>query len=286
MRPLRSLLAGSAAVMALTALIAVVPGHATAQTLSGTVVEAATGAPIEAARVVLLDVEGEVRQQTLTRSDGHFALDVPAPGRWSVRVEVIGYRSVRSDVLDVRPAEWLVLEVALVVEAVALEPIVVTARRIVGSPDIQRFYDRRDRAIRSGMGQFIVREEIERLSPQRPSDLLRSTPGVRVVRARGPSGQAVRMAGGCTPAIYIDGMRINRTNLNDSLDDYLTVLDIEGIEIYRGPSSQLNQYHDPSGCGLILAWTRAGVHDPENSFRWRTVFGAAALLAVFMLLFN
>jgi hypothetical protein len=260
----------------------VLPG----QNLTGTVVEAATGRPLDGARIFLLDEEDERRGQTLSREDGRFAILVPRSGSWRIGVELIGFSPVRSDPLEIRTGDWLVLEITLAVEAIPLEPVVVTARRAAGSPDIQRFYDRRDRAARSGVGYFIAREEIDRMSPHRPTDILRTAPGVRVVRGRGAQGSGLRMSGGCVPAIYIDGMRINRVNIHDSLDDFVSVLDIEGLEVYRGASSQVAQYHDPRGCGLVLVWTRAGFHDPESTFRWRTVFGVAAMLALIMVLLN
>jgi hypothetical protein len=64
------------------------------------------------------------------------------------------------------------------------------------------------------------------------------------------------------------------------------VMDIEGVEVYRGPSSQLANLHDPSGCGLVLVWTRGGYHDPDSTFQWRTVLGALGILALFALIFN
>jgi hypothetical protein len=257
-----------------------------AQTVSGTVTEAETGQPIEGAEISLVDTNEDVQARTMTTADGRFAAAVPHPGRWILRVERVGYHALTSDPLDVNPAEWLLLQVTLDARAVPLEPIVVAARRSIYSPAVQRFYDRRDGAHRSGLGYFVVREEIERLNPFRPTDLLRTAPGIRVVRGPAGRGQGLRMSSGCIPAIYIDGMQINRMSRNDSLDDYVTVMDIEGVEVYRGPSSQLANLHDPSGCGLVLVWTRGGYHDPDSKFQWRTVLGALGILAIFAFIFN
>jgi hypothetical protein len=257
-----------------------------AQTVSGIVTEAQTGQPVEGAEIMLIDANEDVQARTMTAADGRFAAAVPHPGRWILRIERVGYGVLTSDPLEIKPAEWLLLEVTLDARAVPLEPIVVAARRSIYSPEVQRFYDRRDGAHRSGLGYFVVRAEIERLNPFRPTDLLRTAPGIRVVRGAAGRGQGLRMASGCIPAIFIDGMQINRMSRNDSLDDYVTVMDIEGVEVYRGPSSQLANLHDPSGCGLVLVWTRGGYHDPDSTFQWRTVLGALGILALFALIFN
>jgi hypothetical protein len=257
-----------------------------AQTVSGIVTEAQTGQPVEGAEITLIDANEEVQARTMTAADGRFAAAVPHPGRWFLRVERVGYAALTSDPLEIKPAEWLLLEVTLDARAVPLEPIVVAARRSIYSPEVQRFYNRRDISHRSGLGYFVVRADIERTNPFRPTDLLRTAPGIRVVRGPAGRGQGLRMSSGCIPAIYIDGMHINRMNIHDSLDDYVTVMDIEGVEVYRGPSSQLANLHDPSGCGLVLVWTRGGYHDPDSKFQWRTILGALGILALFALIFN
>jgi hypothetical protein len=267
---------------------AIITGSArtAAQNISGMVAEAETSQPIEAARVALIHEDGVIRVQTLSRGDGRFSLLAPHPGPWILAVYHLGFRTVRSDPVAINPGEWMVLQVTMAAEAIPLDPVVVTARRSVGSPAIQRFYDRRDQASRSGHGRFLARTDIEQISPSRPSDMLRTMAGIRVVRGAPGRGDGIRMASGCVPAIFIDGMRINRVGIHDSIDDYVSVMDIEGIEVYRGPSSQVAHLYDPSGCGLILVWTRAGVHDPVGGFRWRTLLGTLAAVAVLLLVIN
>lgn len=271
--------------LALAAVAAAAP-IALAQTISGTVAEAATGRPLDGALVMLMDQEGVIENQTVSRSDGGFSLAAPHTGPWTLAVELLGFRTIRSEPVEVMRGEWIILEVTMAAEAIPLDPVVVTARRSVGSPDIQRFYDRRDRARRTGIGHFVVRSEIDERLPNRPSDMLRTMSGVRVVRGTAGRGDGIRMSGGCIPAIYIDGVRINRVSRHDALDDFVTVMDIEGIEVYRGPSSQVGNLHDPSGCGLILVWTRAGVHDPDSTLRWKTVLGTLAVLLLIILVTN
>lgn len=282
-RPRLPILTASMTALALAAAA----GAVAAQVISGTILESATGAPLVGATVAVLDGEGAASEgEAVTDDDGRFTVRLPHADRWVLSVERLGFHPFVSDPFQVRTSEWLVVEVTLAADAIALDPIVVTARRTVGSSAIRDFYDRRDRGARSGFGRFVVREEIERGAPRHPTDLLYTVAGVRVVRGLPGRGQGVRMSGGCVPAIYIDGMQINRANPHDSVDDFVNVLDIEGIEVYRGPGSQVGHYHDPRGCGLLLVWTRAGVHDPDGRFSWRPILTALAAIGALFFLIN
>jgi hypothetical protein len=258
----------------------------TAQILAGSVLEASTGRHLVGARITLLDSAQVAHATALADSLGEFALDVPGAGTWHLSVDLLGYQPMVSDPIVVAPAELVVVEITLDVHAIPLEPLVVTTRRSMRTPDIQAFYDRMERAGRGGFGSFVAREDIDRGGATRPTDLIRSMAGVRIVRGIPGRGAGIRMAGGCVPAIFIDGMRINRISLHDSLDDYVTTLDIEGIEVYRGPMSQLGALHDPSGCGLIAVWTRRGEVQPGGGFSWRKLLTAAGIIGILLFVMN
>jgi hypothetical protein len=63
----------------------------------------------------------------------------------------------------------------------------------------------------------------------------------------------------CYLTIYVDGLRLwtwGQPEIPD-LDHLLNVIDIEGIEIYRGPSETPIAYQTTgSACGALLLWTR------------------------------
>jgi hypothetical protein len=257
-----------------------------AQVLAGTVLEASTGRQLASARVTLLDAAAVPHGTELADSLGQFALDVPRAGSWILSVELLGYEPLVTDPIAIDAAEMIVVEITLDVDAIPLEPLVVMTRRSMRTPDIQAFYDRRDRAGQAGFGNFVAREDIDRGGATRPTDLVRSMAGVRVVRGLPGRGAGIRMAGGCVPAIFIDGMRINRMSIHDSLDDYVTTLDIEGIEVYRGPVSQLGALHDPSGCGLVAVWTRRGEAQPGTGFSWRKLLTVAGILGFVLFILN
>jgi hypothetical protein len=276
-----ALLAGIAAIA-----IALAPASIAAQTITGTILDAATNRPVDAAEILLHGEDEAIVARAQSDAAGRFTIHPPAAGAWVLTVRRIGFTTIVSDPLQLQAGDWVTVDVILATDAIALDPIVVTARRSIRSPDVQRFYDRRDLAARSGIGHFIVRDEIERLSPQRPTDLLRGMPGLRVVRGQSGRGEGIRMASGCIPAIYVDGMPLNRMQRTDSVDDFVAVLDLEGIEIYRGATSRVAQYHDPTGCGLILVWTRGGYHDPQQPFKWKLIVGTLASLGLFLIFAN
>ena len=261
-------------------------GAADAQTLRGSVVEDATGAPLSGALVVLLDERRDVRTETVTGEDGRFELEVPGAGSYALVVSLIGYAGVESPPLPIGEIEEVDVEIRMAVEAVAIDPLVVRSR--INSPDSQLggFYTRMARGRRSGLGHFISREEVDRMSPMESTDLLRMAPGVRVIPGRNGSGAALRMSGGCVPAIYVDGVQVNRYPLGrTSLDDVVPAFSIEGVEVYRGSMSQVQGYHDPSGCGLVLVWTRRGT-DSGQPWSWKKFIAGMSLFAIVFFLIH
>jgi hypothetical protein len=269
---------------ALVALI-LVPGHASGQLITGTLRDYESGVAIRGAMVSLLDQNDAVRDRFLTDDEGRFSLTPPSPGEWRLGVELLGYRSLITTPVQVEAREWITLGLTLAVAAIPLEPLVVTARRAIRNPDVRRFYERRDRAGRTGFGSFVAREDIELRASGRPTDLLRPMPGVRVVPGAPGRGSGIRMAAGCVPAIFVDGAQVNRRSAHDSVDDYVTMQDIEGIEVYRGAATHQTQYRDPAGCGLVLVWTRSEVHDTGTGLSWpRIVAVLGGILALFALL--
>jgi hypothetical protein len=269
----------------LAAALTTAPIAVAAQSIRGTVMDEADDRPLDAVHLVLLDSAGTTLGETLSDEDGWFVLAPPEPGRWIVAADLIGYGDMRSELLDVERGEQLTVEIRMAVEAVALEPLVVVGRISYMNGDLRSFYERMSRGRRSGLGDFISREDIENRGPLEASDLFRGRAGVRAVRGRTGYGAGLRMAGGCVPAIYIDGTHINRFNPYDSLDDYVAVQAIEGIEIYRGAGSQVDRFYDPRGCGLILVWTKRGVAEGEGRpFSWKRLVIGLTLLGGLLLL--
>lgn len=259
---------------------------ATAQSLSGVVREDASGNALEGVHVVLVDAEGQRVAETFTNVSGTFRIVAPEAGSWVVMADLIGYASIESEPLEMGLEERLTVEIRMAVEAVPVDPVVVTSRFSHMSAQIEAFYNRVERGRLSGFGHFVTREDVDRATPTEPTDLLRTMPGVRVAHGRtvyGGSTTAIQMAGGCIPAIYVDGTQINRFRATDSLDDFVAATSIEGIEVYRGAGTQVGRYHDDRGCGLVLVWTRRGAPD-GSPFTWtRFIIGASLLLGIVLI---
>ncbi|MCG6989109.1 MAG: carboxypeptidase-like regulatory domain-containing protein, partial [Gemmatimonadetes bacterium] len=83
-----------------TALLAATP--AAAQRVRGRLVDAGTGEPVPAAEMSLLSGESGTRvvKRALTTDSGRFVLTAPRPGRYRLKAERIGYRTVVSPPFD------------------------------------------------------------------------------------------------------------------------------------------------------------------------------------------
>jgi hypothetical protein len=106
-----------------------VPAALAAQTVRGHLVEEGTGLPIDGALLVLLDVDGGQRAGSLSNPAGRFEIQAPAAGRYRLRAERIGYRSVVSEPLVLAAGQVLDFRLVVPAVAIAIEGIAVEARR-------------------------------------------------------------------------------------------------------------------------------------------------------------
>jgi carboxypeptidase family protein/TonB-dependent receptor-like protein len=123
----------------------------------------------------------------------------------------------------------------------------------------QRRLDAFEAHRRTGAGHFITRDDIERRSPRRLTDLLRSVPGTSVGLDR--NGMPILQFSGtphgsnCVPAYFMDGLRVRTLNIDD-----IPPVDVEGIELYSGAAGLPPEYNQFIGstavCGTVVIWTR------------------------------
>ena len=146
------------------------------------------------------------------------------------------------------------LQIVLTEHAQLLDGMEVAARDRRRMMAIEDFYRRRAH----GSGMFISRDEIEATNSTKLSDVLRTLPGLRFDRSRGGSllrfinSQSQRRD--CVPQIWIDGIRVENMEIDD-----LPVHDVEGVELYAGPSTtplQFAHFGGVTSCGTIAVWTR------------------------------
>lgn len=271
------------AIVLLLVGLAVSPGGGAAQAISGIVVEDSTRIPLAGATVSVLRAgAGRAASSVLSDSAGGFRLALERAGAFIVRVSHPSYRPFDSDTIRVQSGEVVTLELRLAREAVALEPLVVTAR-----------VDRRlaafhERARRAGFGRFLTRSDIEQRGATGPVALVRGMPGVRVAYVPACPGcaeeEVIFLRGavdGCIPTVLIDGMAV-RQDATFPLKALLNPNDLEGVEVYTEPGTIPPALGGFGGsCGLVAFWTRS----PEGGkLTWKRVAVAIALAGVAFLL--
>ncbi len=107
-----------------------VAGPLTAQAITGTLVEAGTGAPVEGASVILLNRSGDQVTWRLTDAAGRFDFQMDRGGTYLLRADRIGHASVLSDPIPVDRGVTAVYRLETPVEAIMLAGIDVrTSRR-------------------------------------------------------------------------------------------------------------------------------------------------------------
>jgi hypothetical protein len=238
-----------------------------AQVLYGRVTDATDGAHVAAALISALDPSGTRVASTISGTDGRFDLPLPAAGSFRVYVSRIGFRTGISPVVAVGEGERIGVDLALRTDAVELQTVEAETRITPPFRDARArdFYDRMD----GGMGRYLTREQIVARNAGRTSDLLRGVPGVRF---RGGSSAILPWVGGnarryppesygthlgCSPSVYIDGIRRDLW-WGLRLDDLVDPSEIWGIEVYRHGSdipSELSRMGMIKNCGAIVIWT-------------------------------
>jgi hypothetical protein len=222
-----------------------------AQSVHGRLLDASSGAAIDGATMTLLAEDSVVVQSVLTDPSGEFRLDAPRPGPYRLSAQRIGYRTSATPMFELEERDTLEVEFRLSTEVVLLQPVTVTAYSRRPSGPLSGFYERMERR---AAGTFITREQIEQRQPIYPSDLLRTVPGVQLVPTWW-GRTVVLMRGRCVPQIFLDGMRIH----GGSIDDIVTAMDLEGIEVYRSAVEAPIEFTGAGGgCGAIVLWTRRG----------------------------
>lgn len=192
----------------------------------------------------------------LTRTDnaGSFVLTRVDPGQTELSIRRLGYVP-RSLQIDVHPNVNDTLVIVMVAQALEIPGVAITEQTKRHLLWIEDFYRRRSKGIG---GTFYTRDDIEARHASRLSDVLRDAPGVRFVRARG-GGSGVRFdtpanfRRDCQPQYFVDGQRVSNIELDD-----LSARDVEGVELYAGPSSTPTQFQQGAvtACGTVVIWSR------------------------------
>jgi hypothetical protein len=224
------------------------------QTVNGRLVDAITRQPVIGAEVRL--VQGErILVSAASDSLGRFIVSARQPGRYQLIATRIGYGEVQSQFVELSAAQTVNAELQMSSEAVKLAPLTLEVTRdtyLEGNG----FYER----LKTGTGDFLTTEQIQRRNTHSLVELLRGLRGVKVLR-NGVKQEVYFSSGSCLPMIVVDGVTVRwggrTTGMLQPLDDLVTVAHISAVESYRGGSGVPPEFIGPqAACGVILIWTR------------------------------
>ncbi|MGH7620613.1 MAG: carboxypeptidase regulatory-like domain-containing protein [Gemmatimonadaceae bacterium] len=215
------------------------------------VVTDSSRAPVPLASVAVIAVHEAVR----TDDHGRFVLAKLPVGKVEISVRRIGY-APRTVQVTLSAAGIDSLAVVLNEVPDEIEAMNVSIAERHRRQGVEDFYFRR---AQGAGGIFITRDEILSQRASTPSDLLRTTPGLRLVSVAGGKGvrfstvTTLRRGADCQPVMWVDGQRAANMEIDD-----IPLNDIEGIELYRGTSTTPGQFWQSgaSQCGSIIVWTR------------------------------
>lgn len=285
---------GSLAALLLAAALTTVPASALGQTITGTVRDREGGGPVASAQVVVLDTLGGVVTTVVSGSDGQFRARPGRDGIYRIRVASLGYADAVTDRFTLDPLETLRVDLWLSPQPIGLPALEVRSRRrpLMQNAMLQGFVERREK----GWGQFLARDQIEERDVGTMADILRSVPGVTVVKhpahlgwylirinraapalrsffrrddclrssAGCQEGDPERLAqeqvtGGCPPVFYVDGAKVHDAGYVTEILNVTSPVGIEAIEVYRGAGEMPAEFGGSDArCGVVVIWTRRG----------------------------
>lgn len=204
------------------------------------------GHPVRDARIVVTGADG----RTTTNSSGAFELGALPSGTWTVEARAIGYEPARVTAALSRQAEASA-RIVLRHHVATLDRVLVKGRASAASRVLADFDERRVR----GVGTFLSPETIAQRNAVRATELLQGVPGLRVQAKRRSMDNVVRGRMGCVPAVYLDGVPVQRGA--DDLDALLLPNEVLAIEVYHGPEAPARfTSRNNDGCGSVVIWTK------------------------------
>jgi len=212
--------------------------------ISGTTIDAQTGIPIVGASITIPLLSRAV----ISDEGGHFLHSTLEAGSYVVQVHAVGYIPSAKG-FDLTTGQSVTHIFQLTTVPPVLPNVVVSGH--TGS--VGRRFEDFDRRRALKRGQFLTRAEIEGRNAVNLSDLLQTMRGIRTECAGFTCiVETSRSTHGCPPAYFVDG------RMSTTFGPTTPVRDIEGIEVYLGPSETPAEFLGPdSGCGVIGIWTKS-----------------------------
>jgi hypothetical protein len=197
-------------------------------------------------------VGASVTIPTLSRSvisddAGHFLHSTLDAGSYVVQVHAVGYIP-SAKAFDIATGQSVTHTFQLTTVPPVLSNVVVKGHT---SASVGRRFEDFERRRAQGRGQFLTRDQIQSRSAINVSDLLQTMRGIRTDCVGFTCRvETSRSAHGCAPAYFVDG------RMSTTFGPSTPVKDIQGVEVYLGPSETPAEYLGPeSGCGVIALWT-------------------------------
>lgn len=260
--------------LAFALALGAIPGSASCQALRGLLRERDTELPIELGTVVLVSVAGDSVASTLTGENGYFAVSAKNPGRFYLVASALGYRSVRSERMELEDGVERIVQLHLALRPLPVQGVVVEADAVPAEvPELiaSGFYDR----LREGHGEFLTPEAIAAHPGAYTTQLFREMTLVYLMPMReggiGPWSDRVMIRKGllrrglrggeitrglCEPYVYVDDV-LRELSPGESLEDLVPKGTLEAVEVFEAPWGAPLRYFRNKDCGAILLWTTA-----------------------------
>jgi hypothetical protein len=277
------------AIMAVVLLIASMAGYrppVEAQTLRGVVLAEDSRRPIPDVLLELISTDGEALYSRQTDREGRFIFQDLPSGSFRLRAEQLGYQETVSGFVALREGEEVELELEMAIQAILLEPLTVTASprpwyEHLKPPALWEYYERRDYLEPLGRGRFMDQEDLRPLSGMPVTMAVATLSGMQAMQSEHHGGR-FHLVGrrGCDVLFFLNGMQVrlrppfSRADTEDPdfvpgpepldwfIDDFVSLHDVEAIEVYRGASELPGEFHGMRGyasCGAVVVWTKRGV---------------------------
>ena len=234
------------------ALISSIPVQGQEGTITGRVMDVETEGPLSGAAIAVLGQD--ITQGT--NAQGRFTITVP-PGTHSLAVSLIGYETTRIDGVVVNAGDETEVTISLRSQALALNPVVVTASR------------RQEKMLEAPASiSTVSAQELSRRTATTVADHVRALPGVDAAQTGINQGTVVsrgfnNVFSGALLAIIdnryarVPSLRFNAYNMFPTND-----LDIDRIEVSLGPGAAL---YGPNASNGVMHLITSSPLDKQGS---------------------
>lgn len=236
---------------------------ASAQVILGRVIDDESGIGVADVEVMLLDAQAQpVGDRRLSGPNGGFLFTVD-PGHYQFSAFRLGYGPGTSPFVEVQEGDSVEVEFRIAQEAIVLDPLTVTASarpwyEHMKPPALWEFYERSEHLTRLGLGRFLELDDLRVLQGMPVSIAIGNLPGMQAVAAGNGARFQVLGRLDCPALFFLNGQQV-RLGGDWYIDDFVSMGDVEAIEVYAGASELPGEFHGMSGggnCGAVVVWTK------------------------------